>query len=80
MMKCTNLSKFLQTEIEIIEKHIDKHKWFNHIENKDEAIADFILKFGWLMRDYYCRFICPHFNECFMNSKNSNGENNDYEI
>ena len=63
-MICTHLREFLDSEILIIEHHIDEHKWFNHIIDKDLAIGDFIDKYGWLMREYYCTYICPERNKC----------------
>jgi hypothetical protein len=37
----------------LIERHIDKHKWFHLIENKDQTIADFVEKYGFIMREFY---------------------------
>lgn len=59
-----SLQQFLTIEIELIERHIDKHKWFNHIADRDAAIADFIEKYGWLIRDCYCSYTCPNRNQC----------------
>ena len=62
--KCTNLQKLLEVEREVIERHIDMHKWCNHIENREEAICDFIKKYAWLMKEMYCGTQCDKKEEC----------------
>jgi hypothetical protein len=47
------LKDFLNVEMEIILKHIDEHKWCNHIVDKNEAIADFISKYAWIIRETF---------------------------
>ena len=64
MNNCEHLCEFLNAEIEVISKHIANHKWFNHISDEDEGIIDFIQKYGWLMREMYCNYICIDRNEC----------------
>ena len=49
---------------EIIERHLDEHKYLRHIDDKDEAIFSFVNDFGWLMREMYCTKICKKHNEC----------------
>ena len=63
-MKCTKLPDLLKVETRIIHEHISEHKWFNGIQNEDEAIIDFINKFGWLMRELYCEYICEERENC----------------
>lgn len=75
MKKCIRLKDFLDYEVSLIEKHIDKHKWFNHIEDKDEAIADFINKYAWIIKESYC-INCTKNSECGMIS----GMNMEYSI
>jgi hypothetical protein len=65
-MTCIHLREFLDSEIKIIENHIDEHKWFNHIEDRNLAIEDFIVKYGWIMREYYCNYICPEGSGCLV--------------
>lgn len=62
--RCTHLQELLKVQKNIIERHIDEHKWFLHIPDRQEAIADFIEKFGWIMRELYCGYICPVRHEC----------------
>lgn len=51
---CTHLEDFLKEQVTIIERHIDEHKYFSHIEDKGQATLDFINRFGWVMREAYC--------------------------
>ena len=46
---CTHLKDFLEAEMLIVKRHIDEHKWFLHIEDKNEAIDDFIKKYAWII-------------------------------
>ncbi|HDQ23132.1 MAG TPA: hypothetical protein ENN28_04175 [Candidatus Uhrbacteria bacterium] len=62
--RCTHLRELLKVQKNIIERHIDDHKWFLHIPDRQEAIADFIEKFGWIMRELYCGYICSVRLEC----------------
>lgn len=61
---CDHLKDFLGLEKEIILRHIQNHKWFRHIGDYNEGVADFIENYGWLMRDMYCTSICPYREEC----------------
>ena len=62
--ECMRLQDILEPQIEIIERHIDKHKWFHLIAGKDQAIADFIEKYGFIMREFYCSRVCKDRLEC----------------
>lgn len=61
---CDHLKEFLDAEIKVIKKHIANHKWFNHINDENEGVMDFIKKYGWLMREMYCNFVCPKRGGC----------------
>jgi hypothetical protein len=61
---CHELKDFLNVERDIILKHIDEHKWFNHISDKNVAIADFIEKYAWLIREVYCKCLCDKEEDC----------------
>ena len=56
--ECIHLQEILDAQKDIIERHVDQHKWFNQIIHKEEAIADFIEKYGFIMREFYCSRIC----------------------
>ncbi len=62
--ECTRMRDLLVVQKQIIERHIDEHKWFQHIPEKDEAISDFLQKFGWIMRELICGYICPERFNC----------------
>ncbi|MCX6745176.1 MAG: hypothetical protein NTX82_06680 [Candidatus Parcubacteria bacterium] len=49
---------------EIVRKHIDKHKWFKQIADREEAIRDFISRFGWIMQELICGYACEQRYEC----------------
>lgn len=59
---CDRFIHFMDSQKDIIDHHIDKHAWCQHIEDKNKAILDFIEKFGWVMRDSYCH-CCPDFKK-----------------
>jgi len=63
-MKCENLEQLLIIEREIIIKHIDKHKWYIKEPDLNKAVIDFNDKYGWLMRDIYCGYMCEYNNIC----------------
>lgn len=65
-MYCNNLSALMEIQKNIIEKHIDAHKWLNGIENREEAMQDFIDKFAWLIRELYCGYVCEKRYRCKM--------------
>ena len=62
--ECIRLQEILAAQIEIIERHIDQHKWFHLIADKDQAITDFIEKYGFIMREFYCSRVCKDRFEC----------------
>lgn len=64
MIYCKNLKDFLTLEKHIIEKHIDYHKWCNHISDENSAVCDFIEKYGWIIREVYCNANCSQSEEC----------------
>ena len=61
---CTHLQDILEAQRDIIERHVDQHKWFQQINNKEEAIRDFIEKYGFIMREFYCSRICGDRFKC----------------
>lgn len=62
--RCECVSEILRVERNVILEHIDKHKWCNKFENDEEAIADFIQRYAWLMREVYCGAMCSFREEC----------------
>ena len=61
---CVHLVEFLRCEMDVMERHLANHKWFNKIPDEADGIADFISKYGWLMRDLYCRYACELRSTC----------------
>ena len=55
MPGCVRFSQFMEAQYAILKEHIDKHAWYQHIKNKEEAILDFVDKYGWMFREAYCR-------------------------
>jgi hypothetical protein len=54
----------MRTQIDIVKKHLDEHKYLRHIENKNEALKSFINDYGWLMRELFCTKICEKRKNC----------------
>ena len=64
MVKCEHLKEFLDVQIDIITKHIDNHKWCQHLGSENLAVKDFLEKYGWLMREFFCGHMCPSRDKC----------------
>ena len=54
--KCNRTSQVMAVEIDLIKKHVGKHKEYNNILSDDDAIIDFVDKFAWIMREAVCAF------------------------
>jgi len=65
---CKHIKDILEVEKAIIEDHIAKHKWCNHISDTNDAVIDFVQKFAWLMREVYCGATCSHKEDCCVNT------------
>jgi hypothetical protein len=63
-IKCVKLDVLMQCQRDIIERHIDQHKWFKHIPDKEAGVSDFIKQYAWLMRDLFCNYICDSKDGC----------------
>ena len=63
-VSCNHLSEFVQTETDIIRKHLDEHSYLRNIGEKTAALASFINDYGWLMRELYCTRICQDSSTC----------------
>ena len=62
--KCECLSEFMKTQLDVVSKHIDEHKYLRSMADKDEALQSFIKDYGWLIRELYCTRICEKRREC----------------
>jgi len=67
--ECTHLREILDAQKDIIERHIDQHKWFQQIADREWAIYDFIVKYGFIMREFYCSRICQERFNCELAQK-----------
>lgn len=61
---CMHLKELLDAEKIIINRHFEEHKKKYNIEDKNLVVADFISKFGWIMKEIYCESACPYKNNC----------------
>ena len=61
---CQCLADFLKTESNVIQKHLEEHKWLRHLEDKNEAVSSFVADYGWLIRELYCTRICEFRATC----------------
>ena len=62
--ECVRLQEILDAQRDIIDRHVDQHKWFHHFEDREAAILDFIEKYGFIMREFYCSRICNERFNC----------------
>lgn len=53
----------MKIQRDIISRHIDEHKYFKHIVDREKAVVDFIKQYAWLMRETYC-LACPDKDTC----------------
>ena len=54
----------MQTQIEVINRHLDEHRYLRRIEDKNEAISSFVTDYGFLIREMYCTKICGQRDSC----------------
>ena len=61
---CISVKTILDVEKAIIQKHIDEHKWFQQIPDYNDGVVDFVNRYGWLMRELYCGYVCEIRHDC----------------
>lgn len=61
---CEHLEEFLKCEMALINRHIQDHKYFQRIPDLQDGIRDFIEKYGWIMREFYCGYVCKGRGSC----------------
>jgi len=64
MEHCTHLKEYLEEQKKIMARHLDKHKYYQHIADPTSALQDFIDKYAWVMREMYCDKICAENKSC----------------
>jgi hypothetical protein len=57
-VSCKHLKDFMQTQCEVIRRHLDEHKYLRKIGDTNVAVDSFIKDYGWLIRELYCTRIC----------------------
>lgn len=67
--RCKRTSQVMAVEVDLIKRHIDKHKQYNYILDDDEAIFDFVDKYAWIMREAVCA-LCSN-DECELKKDNT---------
>ena len=64
MTSCQHLSEFMQTQMEVVKKHLEEHKYLRKIGDSNEALDSFITDYGWLIRELYCTKSCESRISC----------------
>ena len=63
-MPCTHLGEILGEQKELLKRHLDRHKWYRHMADAEQAKIDFIENFGGLLREMFCDTACPDNKTC----------------
>jgi hypothetical protein len=64
MSECQHLAAFMRTQLDVIQKHLDEHRYLRKIADKEAAVASFVADYGWLIRELYCTRICEKREGC----------------
>lgn len=64
VVKCQHLHEFMQTQVDVVQKHLDEHKYLRKLADREEALESFIADYGWLIRELYCTRICELRGNC----------------
>ena len=54
----------MNTQLDVVRKHLDEHIYLRKMADKEEAVASFISDYGWLIRELYCTRICIDRSTC----------------
>jgi hypothetical protein len=54
----------MKEQKELINRHLDKHKWYRGISEKTEGMLDFISRYGEILREFFCDTACPNSTTC----------------
>ncbi len=54
----------MQTQMEVIRKHLDEHMYLRKISDRNKAVETFVADYGWLIRELYCTRICEFRTDC----------------
>ena len=61
---CQRLKAFMTTQMDVVRKHLDEHKYLRKIDDQNQALESFISDYGWLIRELYCTRICEVRDSC----------------
>jgi hypothetical protein len=61
---CKQFKQLMTVQTRIIQEHIEEHKWYRHIEDKNQAVLAFVNEYAWLMREMFCGTACPNRHTC----------------
>ena len=64
MCQCRKTKDIIEAEREVIKRHLDRHKWFRHINDENQAVIDFVWSYAWLMMECYCGKLCKESKRC----------------
>ena len=59
----------MKTQLEVIGRHLEEHKYLRQIADKNEALDSFIRDYGWLIREMYCTKVCQMREGCTIASE-----------
>ena len=62
---CPIVKQFNQVQAEIMQKHLEKHKYYRHIKDEIEAFLDFNKEFAPIEREVVCG-VCIHHKNCLV--------------
>jgi len=54
----------MKTQLDVVQKHLDEHRYLRKIKDRNEALQSFIEDYGWLIRELYCTRICELRSDC----------------
>jgi hypothetical protein len=60
---CHEFQQLMKAQLEVMRKHLPRHKWFRHLGSEEEAAMNFVKEYGWIMREMYCS-ACRLSGEC----------------
>ena len=52
--ECKHLEALAVVQTRVIKRHIQKHMYYKGMDNPNQAIADFIENYLWIVREVFC--------------------------
>jgi len=63
-MTCSHFRDFMKEQVDLMKRHVDRHKFYRGIPDRTQAEIDFIDNFGGLLREMYCDTACSEHEQC----------------